>query len=221
MIGRQTGTSPHCQIECLVVVHLFKFSTHALSLPQLIGAQDLLLSDKLLEPTDGRKEGQMPRKRAASGREQLNVWISVEAKQYLDERFQQEGRHFNEQIEDYIRKEMATHGGEIIEQQSLPVISEVVDTTLRKYTAQLRADLREDMQLEILEAMKTMIRNSDNRLASLIVRAVRDAGIIRRLLYALVAKTFGPEFARDAYENVQAKAGQELAARTTARKEAE
>lgn len=163
----------------------------------------------------------MPRKRAASGREQLNVWISVEAKQYLDERFQQEGRHFNEQIEDYIRKEMATHGGEIIEQQSLPVISEVVDTTLRKYTAQLRADLREDMQLEILEAMKTMIRNSDNRLASLIVRAVRDAGIIRRLLYALVAKTFGPEFARDAYENVQAKAGQELAARTTARKEAE
>lgn len=163
----------------------------------------------------------MPRKRTANGREQLNVWISVEAKQYLDERFQQEGRHFNEQIEDYIRKEMAAHRGEIIEQQSLPVISEIVDAKLRKALAQLRADLREDMQLEILEAIKTMMRNSDNRLASLIVRAVRDAGIIRRLLFALVAKSFGPEFARDAYENAQAKAGQELAARTTAKKEAE
>jgi hypothetical protein len=163
----------------------------------------------------------MPRKRSANGKVQLNIWISKEAKEYLDERYEQEGMHLYEQIESYIRRDMAAHGGEVMEQQSLPVISEIVDTTLRKYTAQLRADLREDMQLDLLEAMKTMMRNSDNRLASLIVRAVRDAGIIRRLLYALVAKTFGPEFARDAYENAQAKAGQELAARTTARKEAE
>ena len=163
----------------------------------------------------------MPRKRPANGTVQLNVWISIEAKRYLEERFQQEGRHLNEQIEDYIRKEMAVHHGEIIEQHSLPVISELIDTKLRKAMAQLRTDLREDMQLDILEAMKTSMRNSDNRLASLIVRAVRDAGIIRRLLYALVAKTFGADFARDAYENAQAKAGQELAARTTTRKEAE
>jgi hypothetical protein len=73
----------------------------------------------------------MPRKRPANGTVQLNVWISVEAKQYLDERFKQEGCHLNEQIEDYIRQDMAIHRGEIIEQQSLPVISEIVDTTLR------------------------------------------------------------------------------------------
>jgi gamma-glutamylcysteine synthetase len=175
----------------------------------------------MTEPAGRRKEDQMPRKQPANGTVQLNVWISVEAKQYLDERFEREGRHLYEQIEDYIRKDMAAHRGEIIEQQSLPVISEIVDTKLRKALAQLRADIREDMQLDILEATKTMMRNSDNRLAGLIVRAVRDAGIIRRLLYALVAKTFGPEFARDAYENAQAKAGQELASRTTARKEAE
>jgi hypothetical protein len=69
--------------------------------------------------------------------------------------------------------------------------------------------------------MKTVSRNSDDRLASLIVRAVRDAGIIRRLLYVLVAKTFGLEFAQEAYENAKARSGQELVARTTARKEAE
>src|SRR5260370_2529605 len=163
----------------------------------------------------------MPRKRPANGTKQLNVWISEEAKRYLDERFEQEGCHLKEQIEDYMRKDMAVQNGEIIEQQSLPVISEIIDTKVRNAMAQLRADIREDMQIDILETIRTIIRNSDNRLASLIVRAVRDAGIIRRLLYALVAKTFGAEFARDAYENAQAKAGQELASRTTARKEAE
>ncbi len=152
---------------------------------------------------------------------QLNVWISAEAKQFLDECYEREGRHLYEQIEGYIRQDMAAHRGEVIEQQSLPVIGELVDTTLRKYTAQLRADLREDMRLDILEPMKTVSRNSDDRLASLIVRAVRDAGILRRLLYALVAKTFGPEFASEAYENAKARSGQELAARASARKEAE
>jgi len=177
--------------------------------------------ERMTEATGRRREGQMPRKRAPKGKVQLDTWISKEAKEYLDERYEREGVHLYEQIESYIRRDMAVQRGEIMEQQSLPVISEIVDTTLRKYTAQLRADLREDMQLDILEAMKTMMRNSDNRLASLIVRAVRDAGIVRRLLYALVAKSFGPEFARDAYENAQVKAGQELAARTTTKKEAE
>jgi gamma-glutamylcysteine synthetase len=163
----------------------------------------------------------MPRKRPANGTVQLNVWISVEARQHLDERFKEEGRHLNEQIEDLIRKDMAVHHGEIVEQQSLPVISEIIETKLRKATAQLRSDLREDMQLEMIEQIKTITRNSDNRLASLIVRAVRDAGIIRRLLYVLVAKTHGAAFATEAYENAREKAGQELAPRATAKKEAD
>jgi gamma-glutamylcysteine synthetase len=175
----------------------------------------------MTESAGRRREGQMPRKRPANGKEQLNVWISSEAKRYLDERSEREDRHLNELIEEYIQKDMAVHRGEIVEQQSLPVISEIVDTKLRKAMAQLRTDLREDMQLDILEPMKTVSRNSDDRLASLIVRAVRDAGIIRRLLYALVAKTFGAEFAQDAYENAKARSGQELAARTTAWKEKE
>ncbi len=163
----------------------------------------------------------MPRKRPANGTVQLNVWISVEAKAYLDERFKQEGRHLNEQIEDYIRQDMAVHHGEIVEQQSLPMISEIIETKIRKATAQLRTDLREDMQLEMIEQIKTITRNSDNRLAGLIVRAVRDSGIIRRLLYALVAKTHGTAFATEAYDDAREKAGQELASRITAKKEAD
>lgn len=163
----------------------------------------------------------MPRKRQEKGNVQLNVWISAVAKQYLDERFEREGRHLYEQIEDYIRKDMAAHRGEVVEQQSLPVISELVETALRKYAAQLRIDLRNDMQIEIVEQFKTISRNSDNRLAGLIVRAVRDAGIIRRMLYALVAKTHGADFASEAYENAREKAGQELSSRAMAKKEAE
>src|SRR5713226_9306200 len=108
----------------------------------------------MTEPIASREEDLMPRKRPANGTVQLNVWISIEAKGYLDERFKQEGSHLNEQIEDYIRQDMAVHHGEIVEQQSLPVIREMVDITLRKYTAQLRADLREDLRLDILEPMK-------------------------------------------------------------------
>jgi gamma-glutamylcysteine synthetase len=120
-----------------------------------------------------------------------------------------------------VMQDIAIHHGEIVEQQSLPVISELIETKLRKATAQLRADLREDMQLEIIEQIKTITRNSDNRLAGLIVRAVRDSGIIRRLLYALVAKTHGAAFATEAYESAREKAGQELASRITAKKEAD
>ena len=77
------------------------------------------------------------------------------------------------------------------------------------------------MQLEMIEQIKTITRNSDNRLASLIVRAVRDTGILRRLLYAFVAKTHGAAFATEAYESAREKAGQELASRVTAKKEAD
>jgi hypothetical protein len=162
----------------------------------------------------------MPRKRPANGTVQLNVWISVEAKNYLDERYKREGLHRNEQIEALIRQDMAVRSGEIIEQDSLPVISEIVEAKLQKHFAHFRTDLRQDMQFEILEPVKTVIRSSDNRLAGLIVRAVRDAGIIRRFLYALVAKQFGAAFAKEAHHDAKEKAGQELAARTTAQKEA-
>src|SRR6266566_7366588 len=152
---------------------------------------------------------------------QLNVWIDADLKDTLTERADREGKTMKDLVEGILRQDVARERGEMIEQQSLPVISEIIDTKLRKYLAQLRTDLREDLRLEILEEVKTITRNSDNRLAELIVRAVRDAGIIRRVLYALVAKMVSPAFAQEAYENAREKAGQELASRVTAKKEME
>lgn len=152
---------------------------------------------------------------------QLNVWIDGDLKDALTERAEREGKKLKELVEHILRQDIARERGEIIEQQSLPVISEILESKLRKATAQLRNDLREDMQFEMIEQIKTITRNSDNRLAGLIVRTVRDAGIIRRMLYALVAKTHGTDFASEAYESAREKAGQELSSRAMAKKEAD
>lgn len=162
----------------------------------------------------------MPKPSSLNGRYQLNVWISEEARVHLAVR-KQEGVDHTTLIETLIRQDMAQSAGEQVERQSLPVIHESIDTTMRKYLAQLRTDLREDMHMDIVEAMKTTARTSENRLAKLIVRVMRDSGITRRLVFALMSKAHGTEFAHEAYEHAKAAAGQELAARSTARQEVE
>lgn len=103
--------------------------------------------------------------------------------------------------------------GEIIEQQSLPVIRDIVQSEVRKALAQLRTDLREDMRLEFTNEMKALARASDNRLAALLVRAIRDSNVARRLIYANLARSHGPDFANRAYEDAKQKAGKDLARR--------
>ena len=51
--------------------------------------------------------------------------------------------------------------------------------------AQLRAGARDDMRPHIPEPMKMVTSNNDDRLVSLIVRAVHDAGIIRLALVGI------------------------------------
>src|SRR5437879_6099755 len=126
----------------------------------------------------------------------LNAWIPEELKAYLADRAKQENRGMNQVLADLIRQEQAREQGAVVEQHSLPVIREIVQTELRKTAAQLRSDLRDDMGLD----MKALHTKSDNRLAALIVRATRDAAIARRLIYTVLAKAHGPEFAQRAYE---------------------
>lgn len=89
------------------------------------------------------------------------------------------------------------------------MIHEIVDVTVWQHIAQLRAGLRSALQHEVIEPIKTVSRNSDDRLASLIVRTVRDTGILRRLLFTLIAKISGVEFAQQA--SADARSGLDLA----------
>jgi hypothetical protein len=143
------------------------------------------------------------------GHVHLDAWISEELNAYLADRAKRENRGIDQVLADLVRQEQAKEQGALIEQQSLPVLREMVQTELRKTVAQLRRDLRDDLVLD----MKALHSKSDNRLAALIIRATRDAAIARRLIYTILAKAHGPEFAQRAYETATERVGKELAAR--------
>ncbi len=148
-------------------------------------------------------------------KKRLDVWIHAGLRDYVAQEAMREGRPMNALADDLLAHAIAHRQGEVIEQQSLPIIREIIQTELRKATAQLRTDLREDLQVELVAEIKAIGRRSDDRLAALLVRAIRDAQISRRLVFVLLAKTFGTQFATEAYDNAREKTGQDLAARSS------
>ncbi len=144
--------------------------------------------------------------------QQLNVWIPDEYKQALTQRAKREGRSVKAVIEDLIEQDLARQQGDLLEQQSLPLIREIVSIEVKRAIAQLRRDLLEDIKREILD----VVQNNNTRLSKLVTRTVRDSGVIRRLLYALVAKTLGTTFAAKAYQDAMDNTVKELSAKTVA-----
>lgn len=112
--------------------------------------------------------------------------------------------------EELLRLGLAQRRGETIQSESLPVIRELVQTELKKTVAQIRMEIREDMQTDILSTIKDQARRSDDRLAALIVRTVRSSGIGQRMLYSLIAKLVNPTFAQQMYETAREQVGREL-----------
>ncbi len=151
---------------------------------------------------------------------QLNVWIAEDLKEALTQRAQYDKSTLREVVEGILQQDVARARGEEIQQQALPVLRDLIQAEVRKGFAQLRNDLREDLEIEILEEMRHLTRTSENRLARLMVRVARDTGVLRRFLYALVARLTDLEFAQEAYEDAKAKTAQELSARSSAKKEA-
>jgi len=146
-------------------------------------------------------------------RKRLDVQIDTERFDYIKEESDRTGRPMNIISDELLAIGIAVKRGEVIEQQSLPVIREIIDTSLRKHLATQRNALREDMALEFTNEIKAISRNSDNRLAALIVRTLRDANIARRLMYTLLAKAYGGEFAMTAYTDASEKAGRDISNR--------
>ena len=59
------------------------------------------------------------------GEKQLNVWIDSDLKDALAERAKREKTSVTDLTEDILRQDMARQNGEVIEQQSLPIIREM------------------------------------------------------------------------------------------------
>jgi activator of HSP90 ATPase len=142
--------------------------------------------------------------------QQLNVWIPEAYKNALAQRAKQEDRSVKAIIVELIEQDIARQQGNQVEQQSVPLIREVVITEVRKAVAQLRQDLLEDIRREVVTAIQT----SHARLSKSVTRTVRDSGIMRRLLYALVAKTAGTAFAGKAYQDAMDNTIKELSNKT-------
>jgi len=139
--------------------------------------------------------------------------VDEENYNYIKDVSERSGIPMNVITDELISIGIAVKRGEIIEQQSLPVIREIIDISLRKQLARQRDAIREDMQLEFTNEIKAITRSSDNRLAALIVKTLRDANIARRLMYTLLAKAYGSQFAMTAYEDASQKAGRDISTR--------
>jgi hypothetical protein len=141
---------------------------------------------------------------------QLNVWIPKDLKDYLADRAKRDNKQgMNVVVAELIRQERAREQGEVIEQQSLPVLQEMMRQEIRQALAEHRRDVRDDRALE-QEEQRDYLRKGFDRLASLTIHAIRNAGISRRLTYSVLAKAYGPSFAQSAFEDAKEKTQREL-----------
>jgi hypothetical protein len=147
----------------------------------------------------------------AEQRKRLDVYVKADLRDFVYEESERTGKPLNATTDELLEVAIAFKRGEIIEQQSLPVISDIVYTALRRHRAELRAELKEDMHMEVVDVLRETIRKATDRVVKLNIRTLRDTIVIRRLVYTIIAKAYGKEFARSIFEDARDKAGQELA----------
>ena len=146
-------------------------------------------------------------------RKRLDAQISAERYDYIKDESDRTGTPMNVIADELLSIGIAVKRGEVIEQQSLPVIREIVQSELRKQFAQQRETIREDMQLELTNEIKALLRALGDRLAALSVRTFRHANITQRIAYTILSKTTSPDYAAKVLETASTRAGQDLANR--------
>src|SRR6266516_5504366 len=136
-------------------------------------------------------------------KKQLGLRIEGHLKDGLDEMSQRTGAPATGILEGYIEKGLARDNGELIEQNSLPEIRKAV----REEVAKAMQELYQQISVDLPKSA----RRSDDRLAALIVKAARSAGIGQRMLYSLLSKSVNPDFAAKSYEDAKEKTGKDIA----------
>lgn len=142
---------------------------------------------------------------------QLNVWIRDDLRDALKELAEQQGRTMTAVVEEFLALGLGRVRGEIIEQQALPAVREAIDTEVGKANVQLYNALRELLRTELLTEIRMHSKKDHDRLASLLIRAIREGGIARRMIYPLLAKVVSAEFAAIVYQDAVEKTGKDLA----------
>ncbi len=157
-------------------------------------------------------------------KKQLGLWFTPATCKLMNDLAG--GKHINVFLEELVQQEAARRRGEIIDAAILPVLREVIQQEFLRAISQLLTDLREELRRQhvslqeelrheeaaIIAEMKARERRSDDRLAGLIIRAIREGGISRRMLFTYLAKD-DSQFAMEVYEDAKAKVGKDIANR--------
>lgn len=146
-------------------------------------------------------------------RKRLDVQIDGKHYDYIKSVSDTSGVPMNSIANELLALGIAVRQGEVIEQQSLPILRDAIDTSIRKHISRQSESLREAIRLEIaneLDELKEISRASNTKLAALVVKTLRDANIARRLLYHLLAKAYGDAFALATYEDTSLKASRDI-----------
>ena len=105
-------------------------------------------------------------------------------------------------LEEYIAAGLARDNGELIEQNSLPAIRAAV----REEVSQAMTELYQQLSADLQRSAK----KSDDRLAALIVKAARSAGIAQRMVFSLSSKLVSNEFALKIWDSAKEQTGKAL-----------
>ena len=135
-------------------------------------------------------------------KERFDIRISAELRHQLEAKVRQNETSLTKLAERYLVEGLACDNGELIEQSSLPAVRETVRSEFNACMDQLYERLSSDLQQSA--------RKSDDRLAALIVKAARSAGIAQRMLFSLASKLVSYEFAMKIWESAKGQTGKAL-----------
>jgi predicted DNA-binding protein len=133
---------------------------------------------------------------------QIGLRIDKNLKDGLDAQAERSNKAATALLEEYIATGLARDNGELLEQNSLPAIRAAVREEVGKAMQDLYQQLRDDLQKSA--------KRSDDRLAALIVKAARSAGIAQRMLFSLASKQVSYEFALKIWESAKEQVGKAL-----------
>src|SRR5436190_13912065 len=113
-------------------------------------------------------------------KKQIGLRVEAHLKDGLNDQAGRSNKPATALLEEYIAAGLARDNGELIEQNSLPAIRAAVREEVGKAMQELYQQFSDDLQKSA--------RRSDDRLAALIVKAARSAGIAQRMLFSLASK---------------------------------
>lgn len=136
-------------------------------------------------------------------KQRLEIRIDEDTRAALEIEARRAGKSLNAIVEKYILEGLARSQGKLIEVESLPLMREAVREETGRVMAQLYQQLSGDLAAHS--------KRADDRLAALVMKAVRFSGLGQRMLYHFMARQLGQARADQIYDQAKEQTGKDLA----------